>query len=154
VTRYHDVGQLTTAELTSTRRTLRANLSLLTPDSPAHVPILAHMRAIDAELAGRTGNRQPGAGHRHDSETFPGPRSEPRYPADRDPNTQGPPAREKLEADCGGHPPAGAIPLLGNRAGAAMATGCSDCPMAVSRLTENDPAWKILVRVREALLRL
>jgi hypothetical protein len=154
VTRHHDVGQLTTAELTSTMRELRANLGLLTPDSPAHVPILAHMRAIDAELAGRAGNPHPGAGQRHDHETFPGPPSEPRDPADRNPNAQGPPAREKLEADCGGHPPAGAIPLLGNRADAAITTGRSDYPMAVSRLAENDPAWKILAKVREALLRL
>jgi hypothetical protein len=62
VTRYYDVGQLSTAELTSAMRELRANLGLLTPDSPAHVPVLAHMRAIDAELAGRAGNR-PSGGH-------------------------------------------------------------------------------------------
>ena len=78
----------------------------------------------------------------------------PRYPADRDSNTQGHPAREELEADCGGHPPAGDTPLLGNRAGAAIATGWADYPMAVSRLAGNDPAWEILARVREALLRL
>jgi hypothetical protein len=154
MTRYHDVGQLTTAELAPTMRELRANLSLLTPDSPAHVPILAHMRAIDAELAGRAGNRQPGGGQHHGSEILPGPPSGPRYPADRDCNTQGPPDRAELEADCGGHPPAGATPLLGNRASAAIATGRADCPMAVSRLAGNDPAWEILARVREALLRL
>ena len=53
VTRDHDVRQLTTAELELTMRELHANLSLISPDSPAHVPILAHMRAIDAELARR-----------------------------------------------------------------------------------------------------
>jgi hypothetical protein len=73
MTRDHDVSQLTTAELELTRRQLRANLSLITPHSPAHVPILAHLRAIDAELATRTGNQQPRAGQRHDSGTLPGP---------------------------------------------------------------------------------
>jgi hypothetical protein len=74
VTRDHDVRQLTTAELERTMRELRANLSLISPDSPAHVPILAHMRAIDAELAGRAGNQQPRAGNR-DSGILPGPSS-------------------------------------------------------------------------------
>ena len=73
MTRDHDVSQLTTAELELTMRELRANLSLISPDSPAHVPILAHMRAIDAELAGRAGNQQPPAGKRHDSGILPGP---------------------------------------------------------------------------------
>ena len=53
MTRPRDVSQLTTAKLETARRLLRANLGLITPDSPAHVPILAHMQAIDAELAGR-----------------------------------------------------------------------------------------------------
>ena len=44
MTRDHDVGQLTTAELERAMRELRAYLSLISPDSPAHVPILAHMR--------------------------------------------------------------------------------------------------------------
>jgi hypothetical protein len=73
VTRDHDVRQLTTAELELTMRELHANLSLIRPDSPVHVPILAHMRAIDAELAGRAGNQQPRAGKRHDSGKLPGP---------------------------------------------------------------------------------
>ena len=51
--RDHDVRQLTTAELERTKRELRANLALITPHSPAHVPIQAHMTAIDAELAER-----------------------------------------------------------------------------------------------------
>ena len=55
---HYSVRQLTTAELERTRRELQANLGLITPDSPAHVPIQAHMRAIDAELAERTGNQQ------------------------------------------------------------------------------------------------
>ena len=73
MTRDHDVSQLTTAELELTMRQLRANLSLISPDSPAHVPILAHMRAIEAELAGRAGSRQPQRGQRHDSGILPGP---------------------------------------------------------------------------------
>ena len=80
MTRSHDVSQLTTAELELTRRQLRANLALITPGSPAHVPILAHIQAIDAELAGRTGNKRPGAGQRRDSENHPGP-PQPRHPA-------------------------------------------------------------------------
>jgi len=81
MTRSHHVSQLTTAELELTRRGLRANLALIAPGSPAHVPILAHMRAIDAELAGRTGNQQPGAGQSHDSENLPGPPPPPRHSA-------------------------------------------------------------------------
>ncbi len=50
MTRSHDVSQLTTVELELARRGLRANLALIASGSPAHVPILAHMRAIDAEL--------------------------------------------------------------------------------------------------------
>jgi hypothetical protein len=53
MTRYHNVKQLTTAELERARRELQANLGLITAGSPAHVPIQAHMQAIDAELAGR-----------------------------------------------------------------------------------------------------
>ena len=56
--RDHDVRQLTTAELERTKRDLHANLGLITPDSPAHVPIQAHMKAIDAELAERAGNKK------------------------------------------------------------------------------------------------
>lgn len=50
---HYCVRQLTTAELEGVKRQLQANLALITPDSPAHVPIQAHMRAIDAELAER-----------------------------------------------------------------------------------------------------
>ena len=58
VNRYHDVRQLTKAELERAKRELQANLGLIAPGSPAHVPIQAHMRAIDAELAKRADNRQ------------------------------------------------------------------------------------------------
>ena len=56
---HYSVRQLSTAELERTRRELEANLGLITHDSPAHAPIQSHMRAIDAELAERTGNRRP-----------------------------------------------------------------------------------------------
>ena len=56
--RDHDVRQLTTAELERTKRDLHTNLGLITPDSPAHVPIQTQMRAIDAELAERAENQK------------------------------------------------------------------------------------------------
>jgi hypothetical protein len=55
---HYNVRQLTTAELERTRRELQANIGLITPDSPAHVPIQTHMRAVDTELARRAGNQQ------------------------------------------------------------------------------------------------
>ena len=73
MTRDHDVRQLTTAALELTKRELRANLGLISPGSPAHVPILAQMRAIDAELARRAGDQQPHGSQRHDSGILPGP---------------------------------------------------------------------------------
>jgi hypothetical protein len=54
-----DVSALTAAELERTRRELAASLALLRPGSPAQVPILAHLTAIDAEMAGRQ-PRAPG----------------------------------------------------------------------------------------------
>jgi hypothetical protein len=54
MTRDHDVRLLTTAELERAQRQLQANLGLITPQSPAHVPIRAQLQAIDAELAART----------------------------------------------------------------------------------------------------
>jgi len=51
--RARDVSALTSRELERTRRELQAALALAMPGSPAQVPILAHMAAIDAELAGR-----------------------------------------------------------------------------------------------------
>jgi hypothetical protein len=50
-----EVSALTSGELERTRRQLRASLALARPGSPALVPILAQLRAIDAELAGRAG---------------------------------------------------------------------------------------------------
>ncbi len=73
MTRSHDASQLTAAKLELTRRHLRAHLALIAPGSPAHVPILAHIQAIDAELAGRTGNQQAGTVQHHDSQNRPGP---------------------------------------------------------------------------------
>ena len=47
-----EVSTLTLCELERIRRELQAGLALARPDSPARVPILAHVGAIDAELAG------------------------------------------------------------------------------------------------------
>lgn len=55
---HYCLRQLTTAELERTRRELKANLGLITDDSPARVPIRAHIRAIDAEIAVRAGYQQ------------------------------------------------------------------------------------------------
>jgi hypothetical protein len=85
MTRDHDVTQLSTAEL---ELTMRENLSLITPDS------LAHMRAIDAELARRADNRQARAGQRHDSWILPGP-SPATLPGDVD--------RDKETRECRSH---------------------------------------------------
>jgi hypothetical protein len=48
-----DVSTLTASELERTRRELAASLALLRPDSPAQGRILAHLTAIDHELARR-----------------------------------------------------------------------------------------------------
>lgn len=50
VERPRDVSRLTAGELERARRELAASLALARPGSPARVPILAHMSAIDAEL--------------------------------------------------------------------------------------------------------
>jgi hypothetical protein len=55
--RPRDVSGLTASELERTRRELAANLALVRPGSPARVPILAHISAIDTELARRTGQQ-------------------------------------------------------------------------------------------------
>ena len=52
--RDHDMTTLTGRELEQARRDLAASLALARPGSPARVPILAQMNAIDAELAGRS----------------------------------------------------------------------------------------------------
>jgi hypothetical protein len=49
--RQYDTGGLTAGQLERTRRELAASLALSRPDSPARVPILAHMAAIDAAQA-------------------------------------------------------------------------------------------------------
>ncbi len=51
--RPHDGGDLTAGELDPARRELQASLALVRPDSPARVPILAHLSAIEAELGPR-----------------------------------------------------------------------------------------------------
>ena len=51
--RQHDVSALTARELERARRELAASLALTRPGSPARVPILATMNAIDTELAQR-----------------------------------------------------------------------------------------------------
>ena len=53
--REHHVTALTARELEQARRELAASLALTRPGSPALVPILSHLAAIDAELAGRDG---------------------------------------------------------------------------------------------------
>ena len=53
--RVPDVRHLTPGELERARRELAASLALARPGSPVREPILAHMTAIDAELAGRAG---------------------------------------------------------------------------------------------------
>jgi hypothetical protein len=56
--REHDVTALTGRELERARRELAASLALTRPGSPARVPILARMSAIDTELAQRA-TREP-----------------------------------------------------------------------------------------------
>jgi hypothetical protein len=56
--RDHDVTALTSRELEQARRELAASVALARPGSPARVPILAQMTAIDVELAGRSGARR------------------------------------------------------------------------------------------------
>jgi hypothetical protein len=55
--RLPDVSSLTLRELERIRRELQASLALARPDSPARVPILAHISAINTELAGRAGRQ-------------------------------------------------------------------------------------------------
>jgi len=68
--RSHDVSGLTTAELERTGRELQMSLALTRPGSAAGVPILAHLSAINTELAGRSAgcgaSRKPSSlGTRH-----------------------------------------------------------------------------------------
>jgi hypothetical protein len=55
--RSHDVSGLTDAELERTRRDLRASLALARPGSTACVPMLAHLSAVESELAERSAGR-------------------------------------------------------------------------------------------------
>jgi len=73
--RSHDVSGLTDAELERARRELQAALALARPGSAASVPILAHLSAIDTELAGRpagcdASGKPPGLGSRTRVGTF------------------------------------------------------------------------------------
>jgi hypothetical protein len=54
--RYHDVRQLTTAELERTKRDLRTNLGLITPNSPAHVPIQGVRLSEGCVISGCSGH--------------------------------------------------------------------------------------------------
>ena len=73
--RSHDVSGLTDAELERTRRELQASLALARPGSATRVPILAHLRAINTELAGRSAGR--GTNGKPSSHPDIGPFSEP-----------------------------------------------------------------------------
>ena len=53
--RPHDVSGLTAGELDRARRELRASLALTKEGSPALVPIVARLKAVEAELAWRRG---------------------------------------------------------------------------------------------------
>jgi hypothetical protein len=56
--RRHDVSALTPSELDRARRDLLASLAMIRPGSPATIPIVAQMQAIDTELAQRHGAGQ------------------------------------------------------------------------------------------------
>ncbi len=62
--RAHDVAGLPASELERAWRELRTSLALVRPDSPARVPILARLRAIDAELSARAAGQDAGASPR------------------------------------------------------------------------------------------
>jgi hypothetical protein len=47
--RYHDVSQLSTAELGRAKRELQANLNLIAPHSPAHVPIVTALAYLSIQ---------------------------------------------------------------------------------------------------------
>lgn len=66
VGRSHDVSGLTERELERVKRDLQVSLSLAWPDSPARVPILADLGAIDRELGERTRNEDQTQGSLHD----------------------------------------------------------------------------------------
>jgi len=51
--RPRDVTRLTAGKLEQASLELQASLALARPDSPARGPLLAHLSAVDTELAGR-----------------------------------------------------------------------------------------------------
>ena len=53
INRPYEVRMLAPGQLERARRELRASLALARPDSPARVPILAQLNAVEAELARR-----------------------------------------------------------------------------------------------------
>jgi hypothetical protein len=53
--RDHDVSGMTTAQLRRARRDLKITLSFARPGSVTTIPVMAQIRAIDQELAGRRG---------------------------------------------------------------------------------------------------
>jgi hypothetical protein len=53
INRPYEVTMLAPRQLERARRELRASLALARPDSPARVPILAQLNAVEAELARR-----------------------------------------------------------------------------------------------------
>ena len=55
--RPHDVSGMTASELERARRDLLVSLTLAVPGSAVREPILAHISAIDAELAARASPR-------------------------------------------------------------------------------------------------
>jgi hypothetical protein len=55
-----EVTGLSSGELERIGRDLRASLALARPGSPVRGPILAHLNAIDAELAERSGPGRAG----------------------------------------------------------------------------------------------
>ena len=58
--RDHEVPGLTADQLEPAKRELRASLSQARPDSPARVPTLAQISAIDTELARRASGQPHG----------------------------------------------------------------------------------------------
>jgi len=55
--RSHDVSGLTDGELERIKRDLQASLALACPGAAACVPIRAHLRAVESELAERSAGR-------------------------------------------------------------------------------------------------
>jgi hypothetical protein len=85
--RSHDVSGLTDAELERARRQLRPSLALARPGPVAVVPMVAHLSAIDTELADRSAGgsasgKPPGLGTRTPAGAFNtrSPLSEPGRP--------------------------------------------------------------------------